>query len=87
MISLDTSITGMLRIEMKFKETRQRSLTKSITFRILVIISDLVVVYILTHQLVATIAITVFTNLASTIFYFLHERVWDNITWGRQRVK
>lgn len=60
-------------------------MTKSITFRILVICSDLVIVYVLTHRLIDTIAITVFTNVASTIFYFLHERLWNNIGWGKQR--
>ena len=70
---------------MRFKETRKRSITKSVTFRILVIVSDLIIVYVLTHRVIDTVAITVFTNVASTIFYFLHERLWNNIGWGRQR--
>ncbi len=70
---------------MKFKETRKRSITKSVTFRVLVIISDLVMIYALTRKVFATIAITVFTNIASTVFYFLHERLWNKISWGRQR--
>lgn len=53
----------------------------------LIICTDLVVVYLLTHRLDVTISVTIFTNIASTIFYFLHERVWDNISWGRRRVK
>lgn len=70
---------------MKFRETRERSIVKSVTFRILVIASDLVVIYLLTRRTDATIAITVFTNLASTVFYFIHERVWDAISWGKWR--
>jgi len=70
---------------MRFKETRQRSITKSVTFRVLVIFSDLVIVFALTRKLVDTVAITVFTNIASTVFYFLHERLWNNIGWGKQR--
>lgn len=69
---------------MKFKETKERSITKSITFRILIIVSDLVVIYLITKKVVVTLAITVFTNIASTIFYFLHERLWNNISWGKQ---
>jgi uncharacterized membrane protein len=72
---------------MKFKETKERSFVKSVTFRILVICSDLVVIYILTRKVSDTIAITIFTNIASTIFYFLHERLWNNITWGKQRAR
>lgn len=72
---------------MKFKETPNRSLVKSITFRVLVICSDLVVIYILTHQVSTTIAVTLFTNVASTMFYFLHERIWNAIAWGRQKAR
>jgi uncharacterized membrane protein len=69
----------------KYQATKQRSIAKSVTFRILVIISDLVVIYAITKQIGATIALTVFTNLASTILYFAHERIWNSIAWGRQR--
>lgn len=72
---------------MRFKETRGRSITKSMTFRALVICSDLVLVYLLTHRIFDTVAITVATNVASTVFYFLHERLWNNIAWGKQRVR
>ncbi len=71
---------------MRFEETRKRSIIKSVTFRILVVVADLVVIYALTRKFVDTIAITVATNVASTIFYFLHERVWNAIHWGRRRV-
>lgn len=72
---------------MKFKETQSRSIMKSATFRVLIVISDLIVIYILTKKIGVTIAVTVLTNIASTILYFSHERLWDNINWGRQRVK
>lgn len=71
---------------MKFKETRWRSVTKSMTFRMLVIVSDLVLVYVLTKRADVTIAVTVLTNVASTILYFAHERVWNSLSWGRRRV-
>ena len=71
---------------MKFKETKWRSLTKSVTFRVLVIVSDLVLVYVLTKRADVTIAVTVLTNAASTILYFVHERVWNSLSWGRRRV-
>lgn len=72
---------------MKFKETKERSVVKAVTFRILIILADLVIIYVLTRQVTSTIAITVLTNVASTVFYFLHERIWNGISWGRQRAK
>lgn len=71
---------------MKFKETRWRSLTKSMTFRISIVISDLVLVYALTKRADITIAVTVLTNAASTILYFAHERIWNSLGWGRRRI-
>jgi uncharacterized membrane protein len=73
-------------MSMKFNETRRRSITKSITFRIIVIVSDLVVIYLVTKRVSTTIVLTVFTNIASTLLYFLHERVWNGVTWGKRKL-
>jgi uncharacterized membrane protein len=72
---------------MKFKETNTRSITKSLTYRIIVVIADIIVIYALTKKITTTIALTVFTNLSTTILYFLHERFWNGIAWGRQRTR
>jgi uncharacterized membrane protein len=72
---------------MKFKETKRRSFVKATTFRVLVVVSDIVIVYVLTKRLDVTAAVTIFTNVASSVFYFLHERVWDGIDWGKLRVR
>jgi uncharacterized membrane protein len=42
---------------------------------------------LLTRKVTDTVAITIFTNIASTVFYFLHERLWNNISWGKQRAR
>ncbi|MFA6339142.1 MAG: DUF2061 domain-containing protein [Candidatus Paceibacterota bacterium] len=61
----------------------KRSILKSITFRILIILSDLVVVFAFTRRADITFGLVVSTNLASTLFYFIHERIWNKIQWGR----
>jgi len=66
------------------KETHARSIVKSVTFRVLVISSDLTLIYLLTHKIETTVAIVVVSNIASTIWYYLHERVWNRIGWGRK---
>jgi uncharacterized membrane protein len=70
---------------MGFKETKMRSFVKSGTFRIIVIIADLIVIYALTKEVTTTLALTVFTNFSSTFLYFLHERFWNQVTWGRRK--
>jgi uncharacterized membrane protein len=64
-------------------EKHKRSIVKSITFRILVIISDMVIITLVTHRYDVALGITIATNLGSTVLYYLHERVWTKIAWGR----
>jgi uncharacterized membrane protein len=61
----------------------KRSLVKAITFRIIILTSDSVIIYLLTHRLDVTLGLMVFSNLASTTIYFIHERIWSRINWGR----
>ncbi len=65
------------------KDARARSVVKSVTFRVIVVISDLVVIFLITHRVDQTIALTILTNIASTVLYYLHERVWNVVSWGR----
>ena len=61
----------------------KRSLAKAITFRTLILCSDSVVIFLITHRWDTTIGLVIATNLASTTLYFIHERVWSRIQWGR----
>lgn len=65
-------------------ESHKRSVAKSITFRILVIISDTIITYALTHKVEIVIGFVLFTNIASTVLYYAHERVWSAADWGHR---
>lgn len=69
----------------KFYEHVGRSIVKAITFRILIIISDSIIIFTITHRYDVTIGVIFFSNLASTMLYFLHERAWNAIHWGKQK--
>jgi uncharacterized membrane protein len=71
----------------KFYETAARSVTKATTFRVLVIVSDIIVVFFLTHKYDLVISVVVFTNIASMVLYIFHERIWNLITWGKKAKK
>lgn len=68
----------------RFYEHGTRSLVKSISFRALVIVSDFIVVYLLTRRYDFAVGIIVVTNLASTLLYYFHERLWNASHWGRR---
>ena len=69
---------------MKFYEHYKRSLVKTVTYRILIIISTLFVVYAVTQKTWPTLEITGIASISSTLIYFLHERVWSAVRWWKQ---
>ena len=69
----------------RFFETGARSVTKATTFRILVILSDIVVVFFLTHKYDLVVSVVVFTNIASMVLYIFHERIWNLVNWGKKQ--
>ena len=65
-------------------DRRKRSFIKAMTFRIVIIIADTIIGWLLTHRVDLTAGFVVFTNIASTAIYYLHERIWAGIHWGRK---
>lgn len=64
-------------------DKRRRSLVKAITFRILIIIADTTIVLALTKRYDLAAGFVILTNVASTLLYYLHERAWSHIQWGK----
>lgn len=71
----------------KVHEWHARSLIKTITYRFLIIVSNGVLVYILTGDTSFTYEVMAYSTIISTIIYYLHERVWNHIHWGRGHKK
>ena len=68
---------------MSFYEHNKRSLIKSVTFRIAVLISDFFIITLITHRYDIALGMIIATNLASTTLYYIHERAWNGISWGK----
>lgn len=66
-------------------DNRKRSFVKAMTFRITIIIADTVITYAISHRYDITIGFVVFTNIASTLIYYTHERLWSRVGWGRRK--
>jgi uncharacterized membrane protein len=67
----------------KINETKKRSIVKSTTYRIIVVATDFSVLYLLTGKTEISVVFTVISNTYTWIFYYLHERIWNRIRWGR----
>jgi uncharacterized membrane protein len=66
-------------------ETRTRSIVKALVYRSLIVVSIFIITYLETGQLTDAISITGITTITGTIIYYLHERVWSSISWGREK--
>ncbi len=64
-------------------DSHSRSLAKGVTWRILASTTTMVIVFIATGNLVLVIGVGVADVLTKILFYYLHERFWGRIHWGR----
>jgi adenylylsulfate kinase len=64
-------------------ETNKRSVLKSITFRIIATVTTMVLVYIFFGRLDVAAVIGGLEMLIKFILYYLHERAWNRVSWGK----
>ncbi len=64
-------------------ETLRRSILKTITYRVAILILDFTAIYIFTGKVKVAISFMVVSNIYSTLGFFFHERIWDKIKWGK----
>jgi uncharacterized membrane protein len=71
----------------KCHENHGRSVVKAISYRILSITVDTIVVYALTRKIELTAGIVLITNTYSTFLYYFHERIWNKLHFKRDVLK
>lgn len=64
--------------------TKKRSLLKSMTWRLVAIVSTLLIGYWLTRSWEFALSLTVVSNVINFILYYVHERVWLQVDWGKK---
>jgi len=69
-----------------FKEHWTRSLTKAVTYRIVIIVLDFTAVYLLTGRVETALGFMIVSNIYTSIAYYFHERIWNAINWGKRHV-
>jgi uncharacterized membrane protein len=64
--------------------SKKRSFAKSLTWRVVALITTFVTLYALSKDInMATLA-TVITNTVNFVAYYYHERIWNAVRWGKQ---
>lgn len=67
-------------------DTRSRSIAKSITFRLITILVVLVCLkwYYDEPMGIRSLGYAMLITVIQIINYYVHERVWDKIRWGKK---
>ncbi len=65
-------------------ERKKRSILKSVSYRIICIISQTIVTYAFTQDIIQVGAIVLVFQSVQTVLYYLHERAWNNVRWGAE---
>jgi len=66
-----------------FQENRKRSLVKTLAWKIIATLTTLFTVYWFTGTFVRSLKITIVAAIFGLIFFYIHERIWNKIKWGR----
>lgn len=65
------------------KERKSRSLVKAISWRLVALVVLATISYIFTGSWEETTLITAVYSVLQIFIYFLHERIWGRIRWGK----
>lgn len=76
-------IEKLIPISQQTEETLRRSVVKTISYRVVILVLDFVCVYLFTGQIKVAFGFMIVSNIYTTIGYFLHERIWDRINWNK----
>ena len=62
----------------------RRSLMKAISWESFSFILTSIIIYLFTGDKRLTIELTVTCQLIKVFFFYLHERIWHQIPWGKE---
>jgi len=65
-------------------ERHRRTLVKTVLYRALSTCITVTGVYLYNRDLKASVSVGVSINVAKMVFYYLYERVWNRIPFGRE---
>jgi adenylylsulfate kinase len=69
-----------------FRESHSRSVAKAVSWRIFGTIVTTALVFVFTRRLVLSLAVGAVEFVAKIGLFWLHERLWDRLAWGKERI-
>jgi len=68
----------------RFSESHLRTITKTVAWRIIATLITFLVVYFFEGEISKSIGISGVVAVFLIIGYYLNERVWNQVEWGRK---
>ena len=68
----------------KMTETKLRSLVKGLAWRTVAVLNVFLTAMIFLFDVEKSIKISLVANFFGFVIYYIHERVWNKIPWGRR---
>ena len=65
------------------KETQKRSIIKSICYRLFGTLTTIIIALLFTGSFPASLGIGLLELVSKIILYYIYERIWQNIKWGK----
>jgi len=70
-----------------YKETHARSVIKSISWRFWASLTTIALVLLFVGEIKAALSVGITEIVAKIILYFFHERTWDKIRFGKEKIQ
>jgi len=66
-------------------EKHSRTVIKAISWRVIATLTTMIAVYIFTKEPLTSLGVGAVEVIAKITFYYLHERIWHKIPWGKEK--
>jgi adenylylsulfate kinase len=66
-------------------ESHKRTIMKTIIWRLIATSTTILLAYVWFGEWTSSISLGITANAIKTLFYYVHERAWDRIEFGRRK--
>ena len=73
--------------DMFFVDGHPRTISKSVTWRILITMNNFLIPFLTTGSWLTALAFLTIATILNIVVYYAHERVWDKIKWGKYELQ
>lgn len=68
-------------------ESKSRSIAKAISWRVFATTTTIIIVFVFFGRLDLAIAAGIFESASKILIYFVHERIWHKLKFGKKRIE